>query len=119
MGGEHPRELTRVADVDLDDLAARARELPRRLRSLRVGTRGWTDIDRSSLASERSRVLLASRLPVRADAPVRRDDTRVRSWMEFGPDAWTETIIEVWPARWREEREHTRPDGDRPRFVAA
>ena len=86
-------------------MVARARELPTRLRSLRVETRGWTDIDRSSLASERARVLLAYRRPVRADAPIRRDDARVRSWMEFGPDAWTETMIEVWPARWREEHE--------------
>ena len=108
-----------MADEDLDDLAARARELPTRLRSLRVETRGSTDIDRSSLASERARVLLAHRLPVRADAPVRHDDARVRSWMEFGPDAFTETMIEVWPARWREEHERTRFDGHRSRIVSA
>ena len=100
-------DTERPPDVDLDDVVARARELPTRLRSLRVEARGWTDIDRSSLASERSRVLLAYRRPVRADAPIRRANARVRSWMEFGPDAWTETIIEVWPARWREEHERT------------
>jgi hypothetical protein len=39
--------------------------------------------------------------------------------MEFGPDAWAETMIEVWPARWREEREHTRFDGYGSRLVSA
>ena len=120
VGGEHPRELTRVADVDLDEVvAACARELPTRLRSLRVETHGWIDVDRWGLASERARGVLAHRLPARADPPMRRDSIDVRSWMELGPEAWTKTIIDVWPARWRQEYERTSFDGDRSRFVSA
>ena len=74
-------------------------ELPTRLRSLRVETHGWIDVDRWGLASERARGVLAHRLPARADPPMRRDSINVRSWMELGPEAWTKTIIDVWPAR--------------------
>jgi len=108
-----------AAGVDLADVVARARELPTRLRSLRVETHGWIDVDRWSLASDRARGLLAHRLPARADAPVRREVSNVRSWMEFGPDAWTGTFIELWPARWREEREQTQFDDERSRVVSA
>ncbi len=95
------------------------RELPTRLRSLRVETHGWIDVDRWGLASERARGVLAHRLPARADPPMRRDSINVRSWMELGPEAWTKTIIDVWPARWRQEYERTSFDGDRSRFVSA
>ena len=106
-------------DVDLDEVVARARELPTRLRSVRVETRGWTDVDRSMLASERARGVLAHRLPAPADVPMRRDEINVRSWMELGPEAWTTTIIDVWSARWRQEYERTSFDGARSRFVSA
>ena len=86
---------------------------------MRVETRGWIDVDRSMLASERARGVLAHRLPAPADAPMRRDEINVRSWMELGPEAWTTTIIDVWPARWRQEYERTSFDGDRSRFVSA
>jgi hypothetical protein len=111
-----------VSDDDhpevLDDVVARVRELPGRLRSLQVETEGWTDFDLSSLASDRARGLLVERIPRSPDAPERRSDMRVRSWMEFGPDGWGERFIEVWPARWREEIERIEPDGSVAQMVS-
>ena len=144
VGGEHPGALTRKSansgtksaarkdhaggmadterppDVDLDDVVARARELPTRLRSLRVETRGWTDIDRSSLASERSRVLLAYRRPVRV--PTRRfgvpTPACVRGWSSVRMHGPRRSSRCGRRAR-RQEREQTSFDGDRSRFVSA
>ena len=50
---------------------------------------------------------------------MRRSETRVHSWMEFGEDAWDHQFIGLWPQRWREEHEQTSSDGEVSRFVSA
>jgi hypothetical protein len=92
----------------------RVRELPTRLRSLRVETHGWTDDDLSTLASERAQRLLVRHSVPRPEVGGRRSETRVRSWMEFGENGWDPDpgFIDLWPQRWREEREQTGGDGE-------
>jgi hypothetical protein len=104
--------------IGLDDVLARVRELPTWLRSLRVETKGWSDHEMHSLASDRARGLLVRRIRRSADAPARRSETRTRSWMEFGDGAWEEGFIGLWPARWREEHEWTSADGKVSRLVS-
>jgi hypothetical protein len=103
--------------VDLDDVMARVRELPMRLQSLRVETRGWTDDHLSMLASERARRLLIRRA-MPPETSGRRSQTHLRSWMEFGEHGWDPGFVDLWPQRWREEHEQMSAEGKASRFVS-
>ena len=97
-----------AADVDLDDVVARAGQAALR----GCSPCGWRHAagSTSTVGVWRRSAVVACSLTVCPHRPTRRngrDVSSVRSWMEFGPDAWTTTFIEVWPARWREEREQT------------
>ncbi len=94
----------------VDDLIARAQALPDRLRSLHVVTDGWTDLERSSLASERARNLQVQRRPgATREGP--RESWHTSSWMMLSPDDWTQTSVSLWPTRFREDVTATRSDG--------
>ena len=101
----------------LDDVVARVRELPSRVRSLRVATHGWTDIGLSRLASDRARGLLARHLPRAPDAVALIARQSVVSWMVFNEDSWNRPMFDVVPTRWREEHESTSPVGGVTRSV--
>jgi hypothetical protein len=94
----------------VDDLIARTRALPERLRSLRVVTDGWSDLECASLASDRARNLQAHRLPV-SDRAGPRESWHTTSWMVFDPDDWNESFVGLWPTRFREDITATRSDG--------
>jgi hypothetical protein len=107
-------------DFTLDDVVALVRELPSRLRSIRVETHGWSDVGLSRLASDRVRGLLARQVPRSPDAPVGAIERQsVVSWMVFSEGSWNRPMFDVLPERWREELERTSPGGAVRRFVQA
>ena len=99
-------------DVTLDDVVARVRGLPTRLRSLYVETERRTDERRAQIASNRAHETLVQG-PDPSTEPERRTSMTSRTWMEIGEDAWRHKfqIMGVQPARWRNEARFEWDDG--------
>ncbi|MFI5047308.1 MAG: hypothetical protein ACHQIG_09620 [Acidimicrobiia bacterium] len=99
-------------DVTLDDVVARVRELPTRLRSLYVETERRTDDAWMQVASNLAHGTLVHG-PDPSTQLTRRSSMESRTWMELGHAAWSHKfrVMGVQPARWRNEARFHWADG--------